>query len=418
MKIRALNVSELNKYIKRILSSDPILNNITLKGEISNFKAHSSGHLYFSLKDDRSKINCVMFKGNSQRIKFSLENGLNVIVKGYVSTFERDGQYQMYITEMEPDGIGALYLAFEQLKTKLEKEGLFDISRKKIIPSFPKKIAVITSPTGAAIRDIISVLRRRNSWVDILIYPVLVQGESAGIQISEGIKKINHNFKDVDLIIMGRGGGSIEELWPFNEEIVARSIAGSKIPIISAVGHETDYTISDFVSDLRAPTPSVGAELAVVRTLDIKNSLDLSYNQMNASITQYIKEKRNALTLFSEMNLLSYIHNKLDKESQYLDILQNDLLNNTRVKIEEYKTRLIGNIKKLEGINPLATILRGYALVFESNQSKLIDSIEKVDEGDDINIMLTDGTLSCKVTKKEKEGPLFEYFQEYKTNTK
>ncbi|TCO79196.1 exodeoxyribonuclease VII large subunit [Marinisporobacter balticus] len=418
MRIRALSVSELNKYIKKILSSDPILNNITLKGEISNLKVHSSGHLYFSLKDDQSKINCVMFKESSQSIKFDLTNGMKVITKGYVSIFERNGQYQMYIMEMEPDGIGALYLAFEQLKAKLEKEGLFDLVRKKKIPAFPKKIAVITSPTGAAIRDIISVLKRRNDAVDILIYPVLVQGENASFQIAQGIEKVNSDFKNVNLIIIGRGGGSIEELWPFNEEVVARSIAHSKIPIISAVGHETDYTISDFVADLRAPTPSAGAELAVPRTLDIRNSLGLFYNKMNTSLTYYIKEKRNEVERVNEIKLLSFVQDKINRESQTLDLLQKDLSHHTRVKVEAYKTRLIGSMAKLEGINPLATILRGYAIVFDTDRKKTIDSIQQASEGDHINIMLTDGVLSCKVTEKEKEDPLFEYFQKYNAKIK
>ncbi|QZY56956.1 exodeoxyribonuclease VII large subunit [Crassaminicella profunda] len=415
MRIRSLTVSELNKYIKKILSSDPILNHIHLKGEISNFKAHGSGHFYFSLKDEKSKINCVMFKGNNQRIKFIPENGMKVLVKGYVSAYERDGQYQLYIEEMEPDGIGALYLAFEQLKIKLEKSGLFDSAKKQKIPFFPKKIAVVTSPTGAAIRDIISVIKRRNHYVDIVIYPVLVQGENAAGEISKAIDQINQNATSTDLIIIGRGGGSIEELWAFNEEVVAQSIFHSKIPIISAVGHETDYTISDFVADLRAPTPSSAAELAVPRILDIKYALQTYYNKMNASLSQGLKEKRNALVKVDETKLLSYLQNRINEERQTLDLVQKDLSNHAHMKLESYKARLVGSIAKLEAINPLSTILRGYAIVFDKDHNQIINTIEKVSQGDSINIMLTDGVASCIVTEKEKEEHLFEYISKFKT---
>ncbi|QXM06026.1 exodeoxyribonuclease VII large subunit [Crassaminicella indica] len=413
MRIRALTVSELNKYIKKVLSSDPILNHITLKGEISNFKAHGSGHFYLSLKDKHSKINCVMFKGNNVKLKFFPENGMQVIVKGYISTYERDGQYQMYIEEMEPDGIGALHLAFEQLKIKLKKEGLFDPDKKLPIPFFPKKIAVVTSPTGAAIRDIISVVTRRNNYVDILIYPVLVQGENAGLEIAKAIDEINKNFTDIDLIIIGRGGGSLEELWAFNENNVARSIYLSKIPIISAVGHETDYTIADFVADLRAPTPSAAAELAVPRILDIKYTLQTFYDKINFSLSQILKEKRNKLIQVDETKLQIHLQSKVDEKRQTIDILQKDLLNHMHMRLEKSKTRLISSITKLEAINPLSTITRGYSIVFDEKHQRTINSIEKINKGDCINIMLTDGIASCIVTKKEKEDYFFERISKF-----
>ncbi|MCT4621563.1 MAG: exodeoxyribonuclease VII large subunit [Marinisporobacter sp.] len=415
MRIRSLTVSELNKYIKKLLSSDPILNHIHLKGEISNFKAHGSGHFYLSLKDEKSKINCVMFKGNNQGIKFIPENGMKVLVKGYVSSYERDGQYQLYIEEMEPDGIGALYLAFEQLKIKLENMGLFDPSKKQKIPFLAEKIAVVTSPTGAAIRDIISVIKRRNAYVELTIYPVLVQGENAAREISKAIDKINKHRKDIDLIIMGRGGGSIEELWAFNEEIVAQSIYSSKLPIISAVGHETDYTISDFVADLRAPTPSAAAELAVPRILDIEYTLNTYYNKMNTSLSQILKDKRNTLVKIDEIKLKSYLQSKINEERQTIDSLQKDLTNHTRLQLETYKGRLVRSISKLEGINPFATILRGYAIAFDKENKQTINTIENVNKGDNINIMLTDGVVSCVVTKKEKEEHLLEYITKFKT---
>ena len=270
MKLKALTVTELNKYIKKIINSDPILNNVLVKGEISNFKHHSSGHMYLTLKDESCKINCIIFREQALKLKFQASNGLKIIAKGYVSTFDRDGQYQIYINTMEPDGLGSLYLAYEQLKNKLYEEGLFDLGHKKKIPCFPLKIGVVTSPTGAAIRDIISVIKRRNKLVDVLVYPVLVQGENAASQIAAAIEQLNSPNWKVDTIIVGRGGGSIEELWAFNEEIVARSIYKSEIPVISAVGHETDFTIADLAADLRAPTPSAAAEIAVPSILEIE----------------------------------------------------------------------------------------------------------------------------------------------------
>lgn len=410
MRIRTLSVSDLNKYIKKLLTTDPILNNITLKGEISNLKMHSSGHVYFSMKDEKSKINCVMFKENSESLRFDVVDGMKVIAKGFVSIFERNGQYQMYVQEMEPDGIGALYLAFEQLKGKLEKEGLFDPSRKKTIPRFPQKIAVVTSPTGAAIRDIVSIIKRRNDYVDIVIYPVLVQGENASIEIAQAIEKINENPKNVDLIIIGRGGGSIEELWAFNEEIVARSIASSEVPIISAVGHETDYTISDFVADLRASTPSAAAELAVLPIADVKNNLDNLYHRANTLLIHYLKEKRNQLAILNESKILTLVQDKLSEERQAVDMLQNSLLQNTYAMLEACKIRLISNISKLEALNPLATILRGYGVVFDQDINQIIKSVEDVNVGDYINIMLTNGILSCWVKERKKEDHIFEYF--------
>ncbi len=241
MEFRALTVSELNNYLKRVLINDPILNSISVEGEISNLKQHKNGHLYFSLKDEKSKVNCVMFNSEVGKIKFNIENGLNVIVSGYVSLYERDGIYQLYVRNIKPVGLGELYLAFEQLKKKLQNEGLFDKEKKKRLPYIPKKVGVVTSPSGAAVRDIIKVMRRRLPSVDIIIYPVLVQGVRAADEISSAIKFFNQ-MDDIDVIIVGRGGGSIEELWAFNEEIVAKAIYESKIPVVSAVGHETDFT--------------------------------------------------------------------------------------------------------------------------------------------------------------------------------
>ncbi len=414
MRIRTLTVSELNRYIKKLLNYDPILSNISIKGEISNLKFHGNGHLYFSLKDEQSKISCVMFKGNCKTIKFDIHNGIKVIVKGSISVFERNGQYQFYAENIEPDGIGALHLTFEQLKSKLEKEGLFDTSYKKTLPSFPKKIAVITSLTGAVIRDIISITKRRNNCVEIIIFPVLVQGESAASQISNAIRKVNDFFSDIDIIILARGGGSIEELWAFNEEIVARSIFDSNIPIISAVGHETDYTISDFVSDLRAPTPSTAAELAVPRILDVQNTLDKFYYLLNESVLSKIKEKKSELKQWNKSKLFSCVQDKLQQNHQLVDILQKDLSNNIRIKFQIYKGKLIENAAKLETLNPISTISRGYALLLDSKNNLPIDSIKKIKTEQSIKIILKDGVISCDISKIEKGDNLLEQLEKFK----
>ncbi|MBB6216631.1 exodeoxyribonuclease VII large subunit [Anaerosolibacter carboniphilus] len=407
MKLRALSVSELNKYIKRIIGSDPILNNIHLKGEVSNFKIHSSGHAYFSLKDDKSKINCIMFRDDVSKVKYRITEGLNVIVKGYVSTYERDGLYQLYVHEIEPEGLGSLYLALQQLKEKLEEEGLFDRMYKKNIPSFPKKIAVITSLTGAAIRDILSIIQRRNPTIHVVIIPVTVQGEAAGAEISHAIGMVNHR-DDIDVIILGRGGGSIEELWAFNEEVVARSIFSSQIPIISAVGHETDYTISDLVADLRAPTPSAAAELAVPMYRDIKNHLDMYMQYMHISLNKFLKEKRSCLEKCDELQLERRLRNKLREEKQHLDITFSNLQIQSKRMIDKSRSALTGYGHKLDVLNPFATLRRGYSITLDHSNRKVITSIEKIKVGDDINIMLTNGEVLCKVTDVVREEINFE----------
>jgi exodeoxyribonuclease VII large subunit len=414
MKIRALSVSELNKYIRRMITNDPILNHIILKGEVSNLKYHGSGHLYFSLKDKQSKINCVMFKDKTSELKFEVINGMSIIVKGYVSIFERDGQYQLYVNEIQPDGIGMLTLAFEQLKSKLEKEGIFDFDHKKSIPLFPKKIAVVTSPTGAAIRDILSVAQRRNPCVDMVLYPVLVQGERASMEIASAIEKINQNPGKIDLIILSRGGGSIEELWAFNEEIVARSIYHSKIPIISAVGHETDYTIADFAADIRAATPSAASELAVPRMSDIQATLEHLLNKMNLFISKVLRDKRDQMQTFNQNILHQCVSDRLKEEHQMLEILQKDIQNNIRVKLETCRGKMLSCISKLEAINPLSTIARGYAMVWGIDHNRPIDTVNKINVEDKINIMLTDGCLSCRVVGKTKEDKLLEQFRGFK----
>lgn len=395
MKLRALDISEVNSYIKRILTNDPILYNLRVKGEISNFKVHSSGNVYLSLKDEKSKLNCIIFKSNYDK-SLNLDNGVKIIASGYISVYERDGAYQLYINEVEIEGIGNLYIEFNKLKEKLKKEGLFDTKYKKEIPKMPRSIGVITSPTGAVIRDIINVTKRRFPKVDIKLYPVNVQGDKSASDICEGIEFFNR-MENVDTIIVGRGGGSLEELWSFNEEIVAREIFKSKIPIISAVGHETDFTICDFVSDMRAPTPSAAAEIATPDLSEIYYKLNTIKNRMNRSLNnQVILDNEKLNNTFDKIN--NYMKNYIvrDKVIQ-LDQIYDKIKLRLEQKLETSKEKLSKKAALLHNLSPLATISRGYSIVEKNGQ--VINSIEEVNITDDINITLTDGSLECNVNK-------------------
>lgn len=396
MFTKALTVSQITGYIKKLLNTDPILKSVLVKGEISNFKHHYSGHMYFTLKDDSSRIKCVMFKNASMGLRFTPEDGMSVIVSGSVSLYEKDGQYQLYVDEMQPDGIGALYKAYEQLKSKLEDEGLFDISHKKPIPKYPSRIGVVTSSTGAAVHDIINIISRRYRCADILIYPVLVQGQGAAAEISSAIELLNKR-NDVDVIITGRGGGSIEELWAFNEEIVARAIYQSRIPVISAVGHETDFTIADFVADLRAPTPSAAAELCVPDQNDVEYKLRMCMNSLINLISYDIKNKKAVLEqnkkIMQSLNPISQINQK----RQYLDSVNNNLIylmehciDMKREKLNEYKS-------SLEMLSPLSVISRGYSIAYSLGTNKVIDDIQKVNAGDMIDLQVKNGCIRCNV---------------------
>lgn len=395
MKLRALDISEVNSYIKRILTNDPILYNLRVKGEISNFKVHSSGNVYLSLKDEKSKLNCIIFKSNYDK-SLNLDNGVKIIASGYISVYERDGAYQLYINEIEIEGIGNLYIEFNKLKEKLKKEGLFDTKYKKEIPKMPRYIGVITSPTGAVIRDIINVTKRRFPKVDIKLYPVNVQGDKSASDICEGIEFFNR-MENVDTIIVGRGGGSLEELWSFNEEIVAREIFKSKIPIISAVGHETDFTICDFVSDMRAPTPSAAAEIATPDLSEIYYKLNTIKNRMNRSLNnQVILDNEKLNNTFDKIN--NYMKNYIvrDKVIQ-LDQIYDKINLRLEQKLETSKEKLSKKAALLHNLSPLATISRGYSIVEKNGQ--VINSIEEVNITDDINITLKDGSLECNVNK-------------------
>ena len=395
MKLRALDISEVNSYIKRILTNDPILYNLRVKGEISNFKVHSSGNVYLSLKDEKSKLNCIIFKSNYDK-SLNLDNGVKIIASGYISVYERDGAYQLYINEVEIEGIGNLYIEFNKLKEKLKKEGLFDTKYKKEIPKMPRSIGVITSPTGAVIRDIINVTKRRFPKVDIKLYPVNVQGDKSASDICEGIEFFNR-MENVDTIIVGRGGGSLEELWSFNEEIVAREIFKSKIPIISAVGHETDFTICDFVSDMRAPTPSAAAEIATPDLSEIYYKLNTIKNRMNRSLNnQVILDNEKLNNTFDKIN--NYMKNYIvrDKVIQ-LDQIYDKIKLRLEQKLETSKEKLSKKAALLHNLSLLATISRGYSIVEKNGQ--VINSIEEVNITDDINITLKDGSLECNVNK-------------------
>lgn len=395
MKLRALEISEANSYIKRILANDPILYNLKVKGEISNFKVHSSGNVYLSLKDENSKLNCVMFKSNFDK-SLPLDNGVKVIANGYISVYERDGSYQLYINSLEVEGMGNLYIEFNKLKERLGKEGLFDYKYKKPIPKMPTSIGVVTSETGAVIRDIINVIRRRYPKVNIKLYPVAVQGTKSANDICKGIRFFNdHN--NVDTIIVGRGGGSIEELWSFNEEIVARTVFESHIPIISAVGHETDFTICDFVADMRAPTPSAGAELATPSLEGMIYKLDNIKNRMNKSLINQVQVDEYRLqSIFDKINnyLGSYtIKDKIIQLDKIYDKITSEVENNLNLEVE--KLHNIGAM--LHNLSPLATLDRGYSIVEKNNE--VINSVKEIDIKDNLEIVLKDGNLECIVEK-------------------
>lgn len=395
MKLRALDISEANSYIKRILSNDPILYNLKVKGEISNFKVHNSGNVYLSLKDEFSKINCVIFKSNYDK-SLELKNGMKIIANGYISVYERDGSYQLYINSIEIEGIGNLYIEFNKLKEKLSKEGLFDEKYKKSIPKIPKSIGVVTSETGAVIRDIINVIKRRYPKVNIKLYPVNVQGVKSKFDICEGIKFFN-KMENVDTIIVGRGGGSIEELWSFNEEIVAREVFNSHIPIISAVGHETDFTICDFVADMRAPTPSAAAEIATPSLEDIYYKLDNIRNRMNRSLISTVQmDKYKLKSTFDKINnyLESYIiKDKIIQLDKIYDKISSEAENS--LNIEKERIIKIGSL--LHNLSPLATIDRGYSIV--QKDGELINSVENLSIKDNIEIVLKDGNIECSIDK-------------------
>jgi len=390
-----LSVYQLNTYIKRVFEQDYVLKSVTVEGELSNFKKHSSGHIYFTLKDDKSQISCVLFKGYLTGDEHTLGDGTKVVIKGSVSVFEKTGQYQIYVYKIEKAGIGDLYVLFEKLKQSLQKEGLFDESRKKPIPKYATKIGIVTSSTGAAIRDLEEIARRRNPYVELVLYPSLVQGSSAKQEICKGIEYFNQK-EPVDVIIVGRGGGSIEDLWPFNEEIVARAIAASDIPIISAVGHESDYTMSDFVADLRASTPSAAAELAVFDIIEWERNLEGLRRRFDTYGKQLLKYKKEQLLQVTRQLKQMHPRRQLEDKRYVLDQLRQNmgvkvhhLLGNKRNGLDVIQQKLLGK-------SPLKPLENGYALV--TVNGKKISSIQQIKKDDAMNVFVADGTIHTIVS--------------------
>lgn len=417
-----LTVTALTRYLKYKFDNDDHLKTVYLKGEISNFKSHTTGHLYFSIKDETSKINAIMFSTNARKIVFTPTDGMKVLVRGRITIYEATGNYQIYVDEMLEDGIGNLYIAFEQLKEKLLKEGLFDPKYKKKIPKYPERVGVVTAKTGAAIKDILSTIKRRYPICEVILFPSLVQGENAAPDIVSKIK-MAENY-DLDVLIVGRGGGSIEDLWPFNEEIVARAIFDCTIPIISAVGHEIDFTIADFVADLRAPTPTGAAELAVPNLVDLKKHIGQLKIRLNESILKivnyqklyldslknsfviknplimYDNKKQKIDTILEKLNNLLKI--KLDKNIDKLSFLKNSyILKNPEILYKQKKEKIANIIEKLELINPLKVLGRGYSVVYK--EDKIISSIKNLTKGENLKIKLADGFVKTKIEEVENK---------------
>lgn len=450
MQERVFSIKEINRYINMKLEGDGLLQDVWIRGEISNFTHHTSGHMYFTLKDEDSRLKCVMFAKQSQSLPFIPKNGAKVIARGAISVYERDGQYQYYVNTMQPDGIGSLYLAFEQLKQKLEAEGLFADARKRPLPLFPRTVGVITSPTGAAVRDIIITLRRRYPLAAILLYPVLVQGSQAAASIAHAIKEMNR-MGEADVLIVGRGGGSLEELWAFNEEVAVRAIAESAIPVISAVGHETDFTIADFVSDLRAATPTAAAELAVPHQAELRQQLARFSQRMHQALRENMRQRKDKLLRLQRSSVFTQPHRHLLQRAERVDRLSEQLVYKVRhlimrasdrwssadksltrhnpreraaiarrradtaaqqlkqsmlIKLKDKRYQLHSGMRHLDAISPLKVMQRGYSLVYDEKEQQLVKSINQLQIGDVVKIRLADGRIGCHVWSMEgmKDG--------------
>ena len=394
MVYNAITVTELNQYIKGKFEEDGFLQNVLVKGEISNFKHHYTGHMYFTLKDEKSLIKCVMFKTYTGHLQFVPKDGMKVSILGTVSVFERDGVYQIYAKAMQQEGIGDLHAEFEKLKAKLEQEGLFEQSHKIKIPFMPKTIGVLTSNTGAVIRDIINVSTRRNPNVHIRLLPVPVQGQGAAEKIAEAIQKMNEeNLADV--IILARGGGSLEDLWPFNEEIVARAIYDSRLPVISAVGHETDFTIADFVADLRAPTPSAAAELAVPNINEVAEKIKTLENRQKQALKKQLELKSMRFQKCMASKVYKDPYGNINEKYMLLDRCFKQLVTELQNKVKDEKTKMVEQIAKLDALSPLKTLARGYGIV--TKEEHMVKSVKQLEKGDNITLTLADGKVPAIV---------------------
>ena len=397
---QVLSVAQLNGYIKSVVDNDYRLKNIFVCGEISNFTNHvRSGHFYMTIKDEKSAIKAVMFRSYAQRLKFMPENGMKVVVFGSVSVFERDGQYQLYIENMQPDGLGSLNLAFEQLKEKLSKEGLFAESLKKPIPKYPQRIGVVTSPTGAAVQDIKNVLSRRWPVAEVIIAPALVQGESAAPSVIRGVETLDE--MGVDVIIVARGGGSIEDLWAFNDERLARVVAGIKTPLVSGVGHETDFTIIDFVADLRAPTPSAAAEVVTPDRYEESDKLLLMGNRMRSNMQTKVNVSRQKLEYLKNSSVLISFASLLNEKRMLIDRYSDGMYNSVSRSYMLERQRLTAAASKMDAFNPFKVLSRGYSIAEGSNG--VIKAVNDVKSGDNITLRVSDGFIDCTVTETEKE---------------
>ncbi len=395
MEYNPITVTDLNRYIKNKVDGDEYLNNVLVKGEISNFKHHYTGHMYFTLKDENSLIKCIMFKTYTPNLKFVPRDGMKVMILGTVSVFERDGVYQIYCKAMQEDGMGSLYKAYEELKNKLEKQGLFDMKYKKPIPKFPKCIGVLSASTGSVIRDIINVSTRRNPNCYIKLLPVPVQGKGAGEKIAEAIKIMN-KYKLADVIILARGGGSLEDLWPFNEEIVAHAIFESELPVISAVGHETDFTIADFVADLRAPTPSAAAELANPNVADLISDIEKYNNRLKKSLITKIETMKLRYEKCMASRVFKEPLQKINERYILIDMKVKKMQNLINSKVKDDKTKMVEVIAKLDTLSPLKTLARGYSLT-TGIDGKIIKSVNNIKKDDELVIRFKDGKTNVKV---------------------
>ena len=392
--MRPVTVSEVSEYIKSLLENDRNLGNICIKGEISNFKAHSSGHLYFSLKDEGAVISGVMFRGMASKLRFRPENGMKVLAYGRISSFPRSGQYQIYVSDLQPDGVGALFVAFEQLKNRLAEEGLFDPEHKKPLPRYPRRIAVLTSPTGAAVRDMIRILKARYPLAEVIVCPVQVQGPGAAEQIAEMLDYVNR-VQLADLIITGRGGGSLEDLWAFNEEVLARAIYRSEIPVISAVGHEPDVTIADYVADLRAATPSNAAELAVPDKDELWQRVRALGNRMYQLERSRLREDRLHLKRLADSNVMTSPYAYLEQRGLRLDLLEQQMTAAFERLLNQKKARYARAAATLDAISPLKVIARGYSMA--SKEGQVVRSVAQLEPGSRLQLQLSDGIADCTV---------------------
>ena len=400
MAQQVITVTQINEYIRSMMDSDRLLNNLAIKGEISNYKLYPSGHHYFTLKDEGGALRCVMFKGNALRMKFRPENGMKVIAMGKISVFPRDGAYQLYCTGLVLDGVGDLYAAFEQLKAKLQAQGLFDPAHKQSLPKFPGTIGIVTSSAGAAVHDMLRILRKRYPLTKVLLLPVRVQGVEAPGEIAAAIRYANY-YKLADLLIVGRGGGSIEDLWAFNDEIVARAIYDSKIPVISAVGHEPDVTISDFVADLRAATPSNAAELAVPDQDALRQTLDAMAGAMAVAMNRRIKNARQHLSVLSNSQALQSPEGYLQQRKKSLEMLHNRLISAENMQLSRKKQRYIAMTAKLDAMSPLKVLTRGYAMAQKEND-EIVRSVRQIEAGDRVQVSLADGAFTATVIDKKE----------------